>query len=596
MGGKRKSSFLARLALAWALCLLPFVAGAQSTVPLDGPTGPFFLDRFVGAWFDAEGKATLQDVQALPAGSFQPLPDRRDIPRGGNAGALWLKVVLSPADNRAPWFIISYIASNDYVFLYRQAPNGEWLERRAGDMVPVADWPLPGSRPTFRVDPSPTAETTVYVRVQDRIGSFTRLQIARLDAWTQVKDEHALMFGMYFGISVLIFVMCIAFWVTYRDPVFGSYGAYSLSMAFAQASFSGLAGPFLYPRWAAANDYAIYFWISMAVSLGVLFALHVGSAWVVAVRWARTALGACVLLWIVMAVFAVERSDTLGHVLNGIDGLLGLMALLSFFITWRSGDRYSGVLLAACFPLVLSAMPLVLYNFRLIDSSFWTQYSLMLGSAFECVVLFFIVNWRSRDRAVSATRTRALETHDSLTGLANLRLLQDRLHGMQVRSRRQNHECALVLVDLMNYRKLVSQIGPEHADVPLVLAARHLGTAAHDVDTAARIGETLFALAIEGPVTAKQLASNCASLVTRGLRPQRMLAPGDTLEFRMVTALIDGDEHPPEKIIRYLARALRELDPADGRRIHPISLDALGSMPASSAGPQATPQAPDVTV
>lgn len=584
MGGIKSFLSFKRWLLALAFGLVPLLGAAQSVVPLgSNVTGPFFLDRFVGAWFDPAGQATLQDVQALPASQFTAMPDRRDIPRSGNTGALWLKVVLGPTDNPAPWFIISYIASNDYVFLYRQSPSGEWLERRAGDMVPVASWPLPGSRPTFRVDPSPSAETTVYVRVQDRIGSFTRLQIARLDAWTQFKDEHALMFGMYFGISILIFLMCIAFWVAYRDAVFGSYGAYSLSMAFAQASFSGLAGPFLYPHWPEANDYAIYFWISMAVSLGLLFALHVGSAWVVAFRWARASVGACVVLWILLVIFAFERSNTFAQVLNGIDGLLAVMVLVSLFITWRNGDRYSGVLLAACVPLVASAMPLVLYNFRVIDSSFWTQYSLMIGSAFECVVLFFIVNWRSRDRAVSTTRMRALETHDSLTGLANLRLLQDRLLGMQMRAKRQNHDSALVLVELMNYRKLVAQIGAEHADVPLVLAARHLGAVANDVDTVARIGESLFALAVEGPVTAKALATTCATLVTRGLRPQRMLAPGDTLEFRMVTALIHSDDQPPEKIIRYLARALRELDPADGRRIHPISLDALGSMPVSSA-------------
>lgn len=571
--------------LRWAaaVCLWLASAGAmaQPLIALDSQRpGPFFLDSQVLTWYDASGRATLDDVLRLPEGSFQPPPDRKTLPLVPE-DAMWFKLAIGPSASLEPWLLTSYLPAPDYVSAYLQDAGGRWREQRAGDRIAVREWPMPETRPTFRIDPRRDASVTVYVRVSDRLGSFTRFRLARFDAWAKAKDENTLMFGLYFGVAMLIFSVCIACWIAYRDRTFGSYAAYTLAMALAQSSFSGLGGRFLYPGWPLLNDYAIYLWISVAVSLAVLFALHVGSAWALARRWAWFMLGCCCVLWLALLVFSVWRNASLFLAISAMDGLLGLMALVSLAITWRNGDRYSAVLLAAFLPLLISATPLILYNYRVIDSSFWTQYSLMLGSAFECVLLFFILIWRSRDRAVTLTRSRALEKYDPLTGLANLRTLLDRLYGMQIRSHRMGHDSALAVIEMTNYEELRSELGDERADLALVLAARHLGAVAHDVDTPARIGPALFALAVEGPATLESVSSTCSALMARGLRPQRLLPGGEVLEFRMVVALFSSSEHEADRIVSYLVRALRDLDPGSNRRIQSISLDALSSMPAS---------------
>jgi diguanylate cyclase (GGDEF)-like protein len=479
----------------------------------------------------------------------------------------------------------SYLASPDLVFAYIQDDQGQWREQRAGDLVAVADWPLPDVRPVFRIDPRPDAEQTVYVRVSDRLGSFTRLRLSRLDTWSVVHQRNDLAFGAYFGLTLLVFGMSLACWVGFRDSIFASYAAYSLCMILAQASFSGLAGVVLFPNLPLLNDFSIHLWISLATTLGLLFALHASSAFALVRRWVAFSLVCCGAIWLMLMVFAINRSTPLFLILNAADGLIGLMVIVTLAITWRMGERYSVALLLAFSPLLLGAVPLLLYNYRLIGSSFWTQYSLMLGSAFESVVLFFVVVRRSRNRAVTQTRTRALEKFDALTGLANARTLADRLDGMQTRAMRAGNACGLVLVELVNYRQIGTELGRDKADLALVLSARHMGLVARDFDTAARVGESLFALAIEGPVTEASLAATCSTLAARGLRQQRLLTGGETLDFMMVHTLVRDKEMPSEKILQWLTRRLREHDTSVNRRIYGVSLDAAHSVPAFNTEP-----------
>ena len=555
---------------------------AQPLIPLHEPqaqAGPVFLDDLVLTWFDRTGQATLSEVLQLPPVAFGPVPDRRTLslePRS----ALWFKLRVGPSPSREPWLLSSYLASPDLVFAYIQDEHGQWQEQRAGDLVPVASWPTPDVRPVFRIDPRPDAEQTVYVRVSDRLGSFTRLRLARLDAWSEVHQRNDLAFGLYFGLTLLVFGMSLACWVGFRDSIFASYAVYSILMILSQASFSGLAGVYLFPNSPLLNDYAIHLWISLATTAALLFALHASSAFALVRRWVAFSLVCSGALWLILLVFSINRTTPLVLIVNAADGVIGLMVMLTLVITWRLGERYSSALLLAFSPLLLGAVPLLLYNYRLIGSSFWTQYSLMLGSAFESVVLFFVVVLRSRNRAVTQTRARALEKFDALTGLANLRTLVDRLDGMQTRAMRSSNACGLVLIELVNYRKLGTELGRDKADLALVLSARHMGLVARDFDTAARVGESLFALAIEGPVTEESLAATCSALAARGLRQQRLLTGGETLDFMMVHALVRDKELPSEKILQWMTRRLREFDTSVNRRIYAVSLDAAHSIPA----------------
>ncbi|SEP72219.1 diguanylate cyclase (GGDEF) domain-containing protein [Ectothiorhodospira magna] len=110
-------------------------------------------------------------------------------------------------------------------------------------------------------------------------------------------------------------------------------------------------------------------------------------------------------------------------------------------------------------------------------------------------VIWISVNITQRKNAQDRIRYMAL--HDSLTGLANRVLLQDRvLHALD-QSRRQGIHCALLFLDLDEFKPINDRFGHEVGDLLLREVARRLEGSVRAVDTVARLGGDEFVILLE---------------------------------------------------------------------------------------------------
>jgi len=87
---------------------------------------------------------------------------------------------------------------------------------------------------------------------------------------------------------------------------------------------------------------------------------------------------------------------------------------------------------------------------------------------------------------------------DTLTGLPNRRLLQDRLLHSMATSIRKSQDGAILFIDLDNFRNLNDTLGHHAGDIFLNTVAQRLSQHLRDGDTLARIGGDEFALLMEG--------------------------------------------------------------------------------------------------
>jgi diguanylate cyclase (GGDEF)-like protein len=99
------------------------------------------------------------------------------------------------------------------------------------------------------------------------------------------------------------------------------------------------------------------------------------------------------------------------------------------------------------------------------------------------------------------TRNKALleeqANHDALTGLANRKLLKDRLLGAQVRSQRNQKSFALLVIDLDRFKQVNDRFGHIAGDEVLIQVSRRLQTHLREGDTVARIGGDEFVVILE---------------------------------------------------------------------------------------------------
>ncbi len=107
--------------------------------------------------------------------------------------------------------------------------------------------------------------------------------------------------------------------------------------------------------------------------------------------------------------------------------------------------------------------------------------------------------------------------YDALTGLPNRRLLADRFQHAVLISQRTKTYCALIFIDLDNFKVLNDTKGHDVGDQMLIEAANRIQQAIRAGDTVARLSGDEFIVIIENLDTQQNLAYQQASEVTQKL-------------------------------------------------------------------------------
>ena len=112
-----------------------------------------------------------------------------------------------------------------------------------------------------------------------------------------------------------------------------------------------------------------------------------------------------------------------------------------------------------------------------------------------------VVTDRTRGLEAVNRQLRHLASHDSLTGLPNRLLLDDRIAQAIAQANRQSHEFAVAVLDLDRFKLINDSLGHRAGDELLCEVAVRLKGAIRAVDSIARLGGDEFVIVFDGPMT-----------------------------------------------------------------------------------------------
>ena len=125
--------------------------------------------------------------------------------------------------------------------------------------------------------------------------------------------------------------------------------------------------------------------------------------------------------------------------------------------------------------------------------------------------------------AASELQLQELALYDSLTGLANRRLLLDRLAHALVRARRQGSCLGVIFVDLDRFKAVNDGFGHDAGDALLCEVAERLRTHVRETDTAARFGGDEFVILCEDVPDEQELRDLAERVLSALSRPVSIL-------------------------------------------------------------------------
>lgn len=134
---------------------------------------------------------------------------------------------------------------------------------------------------------------------------------------------------------------------------------------------------------------------------------------------------------------------------------------------------------------------------------------------------------------------RQLAFYDALTLLPNRRLLNDRLAQARAASKRSNKYCALMFVDLDNFKPLNDRHGHDVGDLLLIEVAHRVTCCLREMDTVARFGGDEFVVLLSELDVDYAQSMEQARIVAEKIR----MALAESYRFDM---LLDGDSDPIE--------------------------------------------------
>jgi diguanylate cyclase (GGDEF)-like protein len=510
-------------------------------------------------WVDPTGTATIDQVATDATANWQVRTPARQYNIDGKA--LWVRFDVLPQDNQSHWFLELASSGLDRVQMFHRADNGGWVMQEAGDTRAVSAWPLPGRFPTFEVSGHRSEVTRFWLRIEHtRVNFATPIAIASQATVTASREREQFLLGAYFGLAALITVVAAANAVAFRDRVFAAYAAYVLALGVGQLAYLGVGAQHVWTNWLTWNFHATFVLPGISSAVGLWFVRMVTEP----ARFSRKLdLAVWALIGLLLAAVALDTvmqsRPTFAAVMLLTVAALALIMLLIGMV-WAQGDDPAIRVIALGFlPVVVMALFPLARGLNLIPTSGLTRYGLTIGAALEMPILFYALSLRGTRRREAQVRAAALSRNDPLTGLAHLRTLVARLEGALVRSRGQNHRCALLTVRLSNHDAIVAQHGKEAGDRALVLAASRLRRCIADVDMAARVDEQHFALLLEGP-TNDMTAQDCATrVVASGLRATEALPAGTTLRFHVAMAMLPDGQRDAAESLQWLLSVVNDM-------------------------------------
>jgi diguanylate cyclase (GGDEF)-like protein/PAS domain S-box-containing protein len=148
------------------------------------------------------------------------------------------------------------------------------------------------------------------------------------------------------------------------------------------------------------------------------------------------------------------------------------------------------------------------------------------------------------DRKEAEQQIKYLAHHDSLTGLPNRNLLQDRLQQNLARARRSGHKVALLFLDFDRFKNINDSLGHSVGDGVLQEVAQRLSACLRVGDTVARVGGDEFVIVLSD-LEDSTIAAKVAQKVTElGTRPYEISGQKFRLTISIGISLFpdDGDD------------------------------------------------------
>jgi hypothetical protein len=268
----RQISTLARQLLWLSLLVLTLVARVGHAVTLDEDTGEVLpggamtlVEDVSGSWALEDAIAALQSEGEVWDGPGFPV-------LGFTSSAYWAAVTIDnafAADQE--WLAKMKFATIDKIEMYYQMPDGTWVNKAAGDTLPLANRDIDHPSIIFTVPVFAGQTQTLYFRVENAGSLQLPISLISLEEFQLQSKTEFFWAGVYYGLILIIALYSFFVWVSTKDRSYLYYVLFLISGGLYSFSYQGFAYQYLWPDNPFWANRSILLLCGLASATGLMF-------------------------------------------------------------------------------------------------------------------------------------------------------------------------------------------------------------------------------------------------------------------------------------------------------------------------------------
>jgi len=162
------------------------------------------------------------------------------------------------------------------------------------------------------------------------------------------------------------------------------------------------------------------------------------------------------------------------------------------------------------------------------------------------------------DRKKAESEIKQMAFYDPLTGLANRRLMTDRMEQALAHARRTGELVAVCMIDLDGFKQVNDSIGHQGGDQLLIEVARRLQECIRQTDTASRLGGDEFVLILGGFKKISECEQSLNRIIADLAMPYSVVNEIANVSASIGATLFPNDGGTPDLLLRHADLAMYE--------------------------------------
>ncbi|MGB0177448.1 MAG: 7TMR-DISM family protein, partial [Owenweeksia sp.] len=322
------------------------------------------------------------------AGEFTPEDDNVPLYEGSET-CLWFKLPVLNNSGEDQLLLEIYNPAIDLVELYYKAPDGSWAVKRQGRTVPISQWDFDLPNIIFEIDIEDGAEEVFYIKVKNPEQFSLPVNLGLKDEIMITSFRDQILFGLYAGIMLALFLYNIFIYFSVRDRSYIFYVAHTLFVLLTQASAFGFAYLYLWPgnTWLVQHSFVLF---TCLVSLaGIRFFFEFLKVKHYLPRFYKFFRAMEVVYLLILVVEIMDFRNLAYQMLFPLQGIIVISIFVASLMILIRGYQPAKLYVMSWSLLLIGVLIFALKDFSILPYNYLTVHTIQIGSALEAVLLSF---------------------------------------------------------------------------------------------------------------------------------------------------------------------------------------------------------------